>query len=165
MATVARPLASCAARWLYEQASAILELLKAYVNTALAWIDTQIIALRAFLAQYDIVAQGEEWLWEQFQAIIDNLRNSLSSAPPGPAADLCPEFFEYFMNPGKYMLDDSMAALNIFRERYKNKLSYMDEIDKLIQYWEQAKADLTHALEIIDDALYAALMREAAEVP
>jgi hypothetical protein len=44
-------------------------------------------------------------------------------------------------------------------------VSYMDDIDRLIAYWNQTKLNLVYALDVIDDALYRAYMAEADAVP
>ena len=63
------------------------------------------------------------------------------------------------------MVDINTSALTIWRERYKTVLSYMDEVDALLSYWEAVKADLVYTVEVIDDAIYLALMNTAQQVP
>jgi hypothetical protein len=41
----------------------------------------------------------------------------------------------------------------------------MDDIDRLIAYWTQTKANLVMAVDILDDAIYKATMDAAAKVP
>lgn len=165
MATPAQPLAKCILRWLYQQAAAVLKALKDFLLGIIAFIDAQIAWLRALLAQCDILSRAEKFLWDQLQKLYEELKNKLMSFPGGPLADLCPEFYAYFLNPAGFLLDDAMAALSIFRERYHNVISFMDEVDRLIMYWDQTKANLVGAIDIIDAALLEAMMKEAEQVP
>lgn len=165
MSTVAKPLATCILRWLYEQAAAILQLLKTFLLGLIAFIDAQIAILRAWLAQWDLLAKATELIWNQIQKVLDAIREAMTSVPQGPLAELCPEFYAYFLNPALYIFDNTTAALQRFKERFKNMVSYMDEIDRLIAYWNQTKLNLVYALDIIDDALYRAYMAEADAVP
>jgi len=165
MGSPARPLAKCVARWIYEQASKILETLKALLLSIIAAIDAQIAALRAWLAQWDVLAKAEEFLWEQFQKVIEAIREQLMSAPEGPLAEFCPEFYEYFLDPARSLFESAVSSLAITRESFHNMVSYMDEVDQLISYWEDTKIQLVASVQILDDAIYQALMREAEQVP
>jgi len=165
MTTPARPLATCILRWIYEQVAAVLEALKVFLLTLIAQIDTIIAFLRAWLAQWDFLARAEQFVYDLVQQAIDDIREQLTSIPGGPLQELCPEFYAYFLDPALAMFDRTVASLNIFRERYKNMLSFMDEVDRLILYWEQIKVDLLYAIDIIDDGIYQALARAASEVP
>ncbi len=165
MASPLRPLARCVARWIYEQASKVLEMLKAFILALIAAIDAQILVLRAWLAQWDILAQAEEFVWSQVEKIIEAIRDQLLAVPEGPLAEFCPEFYEYFLEPGRAIFENAVATLTISRERYKGMISYMDEIDQLISYWEQIKIQLVASLDIIDDAIYQSLIRESDQVP
>lgn len=165
MTTPARPLATCILRWIYEQVAAILEALKAFLMALIAQIDAIIAILRAWLAQWDLLAKAEQFVYDLVQQAIDAIREQLTSIPGGPLAEFCPEFYAYFLDPALAMFDRTVASLNIFRERYKNMLSFMDEVDRLILYWEQIKADINYAILILDDGIYQALARAASEVP
>jgi len=165
MASPAQPLARCVARWIYEQASKVLEMLKAYLLSIITAIDIQIAALRAWLAQWDILAQAEQWLWEQFEQVINAIREQLMSAPEGPLAEFCPEFYSYFMEPARGIFENAISSLTIYRSSYSDMVSYMDEVDQLISYWEQTKVQLVASVDIIDDAIYIALQNEAESVP
>lgn len=165
MASPVRPLAKCVARWIYEQASSVLEMLKAYLLSIITAIDVQIASLRAWLLQWDILAQAEQWLWEQFEQVIDAIREQLMSAPEGPLAEFCPEFYSYFMEPARNIFENSVSSLTIFRSNFADMVSYMDEIDQLISYWEDTKVQLVASVDIIDDAIYIALQNEAESVP
>lgn len=160
--TPARPLAFCVLRWIYEQISAILKLLKQFLLSILAFIDAQIAKLRAMLAQWDLLSKAEEALWSIVQKVIDEIRNAMLSVPNGPLAEFCPEFYSYFLDPAKGLFEAAVAALNVYRNRYKNMLSFLTYLDQLIAYWEQIKADLTYAIDVLDDAIHAALLKEAA---
>lgn len=158
-------LAKCVLEWIYSQIAAILEALKAILLALIAMIDAYIIWLRAWLAQFDILAQIEEAAWAVVQALIDQVRNMLTAIPDGPFKELCPEFYQLFTDPALQVFDTAVAGLTIWRERYKNVLSFMDEIDRLIGYWESIKLELQYTVEILDDAIYLALMDAAEEVP
>jgi hypothetical protein len=163
MTTPARPLATCILRWIYEQASALLQMLKQALLSILAAIDAQIAVLRAWLAQWDLLARADEYLNNLVQQIIEQIRNTLVSFPGGPLQELCPEFYSYFLDPALALFDTIVNALNVARSRYKNEISFMDEVDYLISYWEQIKADLLFAIEVLDDAIYKKLVVEAAQ--
>jgi hypothetical protein len=165
MATVAKPLATCILRWIYEQAAAILQLLKNFLLGIIAFIDAQIAILRAWLAQWDLLARATELVWNQIQTILDAIREAMTSIPQGPLAELCPEFYSYFLDPALYIFDTTTAALQRFKDRFLSIVSFMDDVDRLIAYWTQTKANLVIALDVIDDALYKAYMDAADAVP
>lgn len=165
MSSPARPLAKCIVRWIYSQLAPILQMLKNFLLGIISYIDAQIAILRAWLAQWDVLAQAEEFLWNQFQAVLDTIRNQMTSIPGGPLAEFCPEFYSYFLDPALALFDAAVAGLTLFRERFHNMISYMDEIDRLIAYWEQTKIDLMAAVEILDDAIFIALQNAASAVP
>lgn len=163
--TPTQALATCVLRWIYEQIAAILEALKAILLALIAFIDALILILKAWLAQFDILAILEEAAWAVIQALIEEIRNLLTSIPDGPLKELCPEFYQLFTDPALQLFDTAVAGLTIWRERYKNLISFMDEIEALLLYWEAIKADLVATVEILDDAIYLALMDAADEVP
>lgn len=165
MATAARPLAKCILRWIYEQIHEVLEKLKALLLRMIDAADAQIALLRAWLAQWDVLAKAEEFLWEQVQKIIEEIKNQLLSIVDGPDGAFCPEFYQYFLGPAYQLFDASVSGLTVFRERYHNMLSYMDEVDGLIDYWDQWKTDLVAAVEILDDAILIQTQELAEEVP
>lgn len=156
----ATPLAQCILRYFYSIESAILKALKAFLNTILSYIDAQIAKLRAFLAQYDLIARGEEILWNQFNAIIEALKSALTTVPEGPGLDQCPEFYEYFITPQVAYLEAVQEGASIYRQRYQGIISYMDELDALIAYWENVKQFIIYGVEVIDDAIVVAVQRE-----
>jgi hypothetical protein len=157
-------IAKCVLRWIYSQIAAILDALKAILLAIIALIDAYVIWLRAWLAQFDILSQIEEAAWAVAQALIDQVRSMLTAIPEGPIKDLCPEFYRLFTDPALQMFDTAVSGLTIWRERYKNVVSFMDEIDRLIGYWESIKLELEYTVEILDDAIYLALMDAAEEV-
>jgi hypothetical protein len=163
MATPARPLATCVLRWIYEQVSAILKMLKQFLLAILSYIDALIAQLRALLAQWDLLAKAEELLWNALQSLVEQIKNALLSAPQGPLAEFCPEFYSYFLDPAIGLLDANTAALTAIRNKYKNKLSILYYFDRQIAYWEQIKADLIFAIDVLDDAIHQALLVEAAQ--
>lgn len=165
MASPLQTVAKCIARWLYEQASAILQQLKAFILALIDLIDQQILLLRAILASMDILAQLEQAAWDRVEDALDAIRDALFQSVGGPGMDECPEFYQEIMEPAISMFENSVTALTVFRERHKNMLSYMDEVDEAILYWEGTKLQLVAILNVLDDALYAALMREAERVP
>lgn len=165
MSSPARPLAVCIIRWIYEQIKEILEKLKAFLLGIIEYIDLQIQSLRAWLAQWDYLAKIEQFVWDQVQKVIEEIREKLTTIPGGPLAEFCPEFYSYFMDPALDIFEAAVASLTLFRERFHNMISYMDEIDQLISYWEQIKTDLIAAVEILDDAIYIQMMKAAESVP
>ena len=110
MTTPAQPLATCILRWLYEQASAILKALRAFIELLIALIDAQILALRAAIAAIDPARLFQEYIWSVVELIIEEIRNVLNSGIPGPGADFCPEFYQYFSNPAIALLEAALAA-------------------------------------------------------
>jgi hypothetical protein len=165
MATPLRPIAKCLLRWIYEQASEVLQQLKKMLLWLINQIDLQIIALRAWAAQYDYIAQGEQWLWDQVSWFLDELMNQIKSAPKGPAADACPEFAAYVTDPLLGLLEAFTRSLNFVHEDLNSLVSFMDELDRLIGYWDNTKQDLVATVDIIDAALYEVLMNEAENMP
>lgn len=157
-------LAICILRWIYSQIVQILEMLKAILLGIIAFIDIQIAWLRAQLAMLDILSQIEQLAWAVFQGIVDEIRNRLTNFPEGPLKELCPEFYQLFFDPALQIFDTAVAAITVYRERYKNVVSFMDEVDALLQYWETIKTDLTNTIDLIDDAIFLKLMEDAAEM-
>jgi hypothetical protein len=165
MATVAKPLATCSLRWIYEQAAAILQLLKNFLLGIIAFIDAQIAILRAWIAQLDPVVRATEFIWSQIQKVLDAIREAMTAIPQGPLAELCPEFYSYFLDPAWYLYNTTVAALTRFKERFLSMYSFLGQLDRLLGYWEQSKANLIMAIDVIDDALYKAYMDSADAVP
>ena len=165
MATIARPLAKCVLRWIYEQVHEALEMLKNMLLTLIGILDAQIVALRAWLAQWDYIARGEQWLWDQVQKGVEEVRARLTQTPEGPLAEFCPEFYSYLTEPAVAIFENLVATLTIFRNRLHDTISYMDEIDYLISIYEQWKADLLATIEILDDAILVSLSKAGDQVP
>ncbi len=165
MATPIQPIAKCIIKWIYEQISWVLKQLKEFLLWLIGKIDAQIAILRAWLIQWDLIAKAEEFLWNQYERIIDAFINQLSALPEGPGAEVCPEFVEYFTDPVLGLLESLMSSLTPARERFNADISFVDEIDVAISYWTNTKNDLLVAVDVIDDATYQALAREAEAVP
>lgn len=165
MASPLQTVAKCIARWLYEQASSVLQQLKAFILALIALIDQQILTLKAILASMDVLANLEQAAWNRVEDAFNTIRDALFQAVDGPAGNECPEFYQQIMEPAISVFENSVTSLTVFRERHKNMLSYMDEVEEAIQYWEDIKTQLVAILNILDDALYAALLREAGRVP
>lgn len=157
--------ALCILNWLYAQVAPLLEALKAILLAIIQFIDTQILWLKAQLSLLDILKIMEEAAWAIVQALIDKIRDTLTAIPGGPLRDLCPEFYAMITNPALEIFDLSVAGLSIYRERYKNVLSFMDEVEALYQYWNTIKLELVALVESIDDAIYWAKMEAASAVP
>jgi len=147
----------CIVRWIYDQVAELLKKLKDALLAAIAFIDRQIDALRIILAQADILAQIEERLWGIFESFIEEIKNALFGGIPGPAEELCPEFYEFIMAPFRTILEGYVDIFSIYRERWKSLLSFMDEFEYLISYWESTKAYLLAMVDVLDDAIYTAL--------
>lgn len=162
MVTPLNTLATCVLKWIYEQASKILELLKQFLLGLLSYIDLQIAKLRAFLAQWDLLAKAEEALYNALMELIEQLKAAMLGIPQGPLAEYCPEFYAYFLDPAIGLLDANTAFLDAVRNKYKKKLSMLYYLDQQIAYWEQIKADLVSAIDVLDDAIHQALLIEAA---
>ena len=165
MATATNILATCTLRWIYVQASAVLKLLKAFILAFIAYIDLQIAFLRAQAAQWDLLSKAEQVAWDQFEEILNIIKDEMQALPQGPLPEICPEFYRELVEPTKNLYEATIVGLTYFRESNKDMLSYMDELDQAIAYWEATKALMAATLIVIDDALYAALMREAEDVP
>ena len=158
-------IAKCILEWLYAQVAPLLEALKAILLAIIQFIDAQIMWLKALLAQLDILKALEEAAWAIVQAIIDTIRNALTSLPGGPLKELCPEFYQMITDPALLIFDSAVSALTVYRERYKNVLSFLDEVEFRLQYWEGIKNELVALVESIDDAIYWAKMEAASAVP
>lgn len=165
MASPARPLAKCILRWIYEQIHQLLEMLKQFLLMLIEYIDALIAALYAWLVQWDVLAKIEQFIWDQVQEVIEQIRNALMNVPKGPLAEFCPEFYSYFLDPARSLFEAAVASLTIFRNRYKNMISFADELQQLISYWEQIKVDLIASVEILDDAVLAKTSELGEEVP
>lgn len=165
MATPARALAKCVMRWIYEQASAILQMLKQFLMGLISYIDAQIAILKAWLAQWDLLARAEEYIWNLVMQGVEEVREALMTTPDGPLAEFCPSFYRSFMDPALAIFNSLVESVTIFRNRFHDMISYMDEVENLIAYWEQIKVDLMAAIEILDDAIYLSLMNSADQVP
>jgi hypothetical protein len=154
-------LVACILDWIYKQAVQILEMLKAILLALIAAADAFILWLKAQLAILDVISQLEQAAWAVFQALVDAIRNQLLNFPEGPLAQLCPEFYQMFLDPALQYFDTTVAFITVYREKYKNVLSFMDEVEDLFAYWTQIKQELTDTVMILEDAILLA-MAEAA---
>jgi len=151
----------CIVRWIYDQVAELLKQLKDKLQQAIFFIDRQIDTLRLILAQADILAKAEEFLWNGFQGIIQQVKDALFSGIPGPEESQCPEFYEFIMAPFNLLLNNYTDIFSIYRERWKTMLSFMDEVDYFISYWTSTKEYLLALIDVIDDAIYMALENAA----
>lgn len=142
----------------------MLKILKNFLLGLIAFIDLQIAKLRAFLAQWDLLAKVEKIIYDKLNELIEQMKDAMIALPDGPLNDLCPEFYSYFLDPAISLLDANTAALSAVRNKYKNKLSWIYILEQQIAYWEQIKADLVSAVDVLDDAIHQALLVEAAEL-
>jgi len=157
----AKGLATCVIRWLYEAAAAVLKILKNFLNSMIAFLDAQVKLLRALLAQLDLLAKGEEIIWNLVKGIIDGIKSQFLTLPEGPAAAICAEFYNDYLEPAKGLLDAITAGLSVYRQKYLGIISFMDEVDTLISYWDNIKNLMGATVEVLDDALLIAMEREA----
>ena len=155
----------CILRWIYAQIAPLLEALKQIILAMIAYIDSLLLWLKAWLAQFDILAQLEEASWQLVQALLDAIRDALTNLPGGPLRELCPEFYQLLTDPALNLFDSAVSGLTVYRERYKNVLSFMDEIEILYQYWDAVKTELIALVDSIDDAIYWAMREAAQSVP
>jgi len=163
MPSGAQVVAKCIAEWLYEQGSIVLRALRSLIEKAILLIDAQILWLRAQIAQWDPAKYLEEYVWGVYEALINKIKNSLLGlnglGPPG--ADLCPEFYHYITDPLMALLEGSLSVFSIYKDRYFNMISLTSNFDRLLVYWTATKAQLEATLDVLDDALYNALINEA----
>lgn len=167
MATLSQALvndtiASCVFLWLYEQSSSILRALRSQLESVLILIDAQIQAIRATIAQNDAAKLVEAYTWNIYEAFIEKIKNGLMSGfqELGPGADVCPEFYNYITDPQLALLESSLDTFSIYKDRYFSMLSTADEFDRLLTSWTATKAYISAILDVLDDALYNALIIE-----
>lgn len=151
----------CIVRWIYDQVAELLQTLKEKLLFAIAFIDRQIDTLKLQLASLDILANLEERIWNIYQGFLDDLKNKLFGSIPGPDENLCPEFYEFILAPFRVLFTGYNDVFSIYRERWKNLLSFMDEVEYLLSYWESTKAYLVALVDVMDDAIYVALENAA----
>ena len=163
--SVLAPIAQCVLNFIYAAAVALLLMLKAFIESMLLFIDAKITELRALIAMTDLTKLAAEAVWAFFEALLDQLKNSLLGGIQdlGPASDLCPEFYEYFTDPVVALLD-SFSVFGVYKEVYVNAISMSSQFNKLLVYWETTKAVFVALIEVIDDAILLAKEREAADL-
>ena len=163
--SVIAPIAQCVLNFIYAAAVALLLMLKAFIESMLLFIDAKITELKALIAMTEITEMLSEAAWAFFEALLDQLKNSLLGGIQdlGPASDLCPEFYEYFTDPIVALLD-SFSVFGVYKEAYLNTLYASTWLNKLLVYWETTKAVFIALIEVIDDAILLAKEREAADL-
>lgn len=162
MATPAQPIAACIARFLYEQASAPLKALKSFIEQQIAYVDAQILILRAEIAAVEPAKFIAEYGWNTVERVIEEQKSNLLSKIAGPDPSLCPEFFTYITAPAVALLESSLAAFLPYKAKYQKFAYASAQLDELLLYWESTKAQLVAIQDVIDDAIYNALILEAA---
>lgn len=169
MATPAQPVATCIFRFMYEQSSAVLKALRAFIESGIVIVDAKILAIRVEIEANEPALILEKYVWDKQEAYINKIKsNILAGMPgpgggiPGPSPDDCPEFYQYIAQPSIGMLESSLAAFTPYKDRYMKLLSHSSRLDQLLTYWEAIKAQLLAILDVLDDALYNALILEAA---
>ena len=161
MATVSSTLARCVLDFLYNLASALLTMIKNILTSILLFIDAKILELRAIIEMLDVVKNLTDAVWAVTKELLDQLKNALLSGIQdiGPAAELCPEFYDYFTSPILALIE-SFSLFEVQKEKFAQSVSVVALFDELLLYWEGVKATLLDALTVIDDALFLAKERE-----
>ena len=159
------PIATCVLNFIYTAAVALLLMLKAFIESMLLFIDAKIAELLAFIAMMDLTLLAAEAAWAFFEALLEQLKNSLLGGIQdlGPASDLCPEFYEYFTDPVVALLD-SFSVFSVYKETYVNALSLTAQFNKLLVYWQTVKSVFVELISVIDDAILLAKEREALDL-
>lgn len=165
MATPLQPLAKCVLTYIYGLGVQLLDKLRALIEKLIQIIDAQILVIRAWLAQYDYVKIFQEKYWNVAKDVVDNFKNSLMGGIPGPADDLCPEFYHYLVDPMIGMVDAFEAAFLPMADNLFNTLSIIAYFDRLLVYWQGVKATLLAMLDAIDDAWFLATEALGNRVP
>jgi hypothetical protein len=160
-AAFAKQLAKCILTWVYQQAKAILDALRAFIEKIIALIDLQITALRAFIASIDPANIFNKFIWDNLVKLYEAAKNALLSGLPGPDPKICPQFYQFLTDPALALLEATMAVLESYRDKYLKFLSFTGFLNRLLSYWEGSKAMLRGFLDILDDALAQALLVEA----
>lgn len=161
MATPVPSVARCISRFFYDQNSASLKALRAFIEQIIVFVDAQIVAARAAVAAVEPARILEEFVWSKVELAIETQKSNMLSNLPGPAADICPEFYTYITDPAVALLEGSLAAFLPYKQRYQRFAYATDQFDDLVSYWESAKAQLLAILDVLDDALYNALILES----
>lgn len=156
-------IAKCILRWAYSQASAVLKAIRSVIEALILQIDQQILLLKAQIASQDPALLFEKFIWDKYESIIEEIKNTLLSGINefGPAQDICPEFYSYITSPAIALLEASTSAFTIYKDRYLSMVSFTDQLEKKLIYWELTKEQLRATLDIIDDAIYNALVTES----
>ena len=163
--SIAVPIAQCILNFFYGAASALLLMLKAFLESMLIFIEAKITELKAILAMADILALAAETAWAFFEAILEQLKNSLLGGIQGlgPASDLCPEFFAYFTDPVVALIE-SFSVFGIYKDALVDALSFSANFNRLFIYWDTLKAVFVELIAVLDDAILLAKEKEAAAI-
>ena len=133
---VIQSIAKCSLEYLYNAASFLLKKLRSFIEKIIVIIDAQILALRALLAEHDYVKKISEYVWNKVENKINEIKNMLLSGLPGPADNLCPEFYQYLIDPAIGLMDASLAAFTPYKDKWLRDVSIVDKLDRAIAYWE-----------------------------
>jgi hypothetical protein len=156
-------ISKCVLSWAYKQTSVYLRIIRDFIEKMILKVDQQILVLRAFIASRDPVLLFEKYTWNKYEEAVDAAKNILLSGITklGPAQDVCPEFYEYLTSPAIALLEAGFSFSEIYKNRYSSLLSFTAHLNTLLRYWETTKEQLRLTLDIIDDALYNALVVES----
>jgi hypothetical protein len=147
--------AKCVLDFLYSMALTALQILKAIILAMIAAADLYIQQLKAQILLLDLISTAEEIAWQVYEAILNALKEQLLFPEElGPYRDICPEFYALVTDPALALLDLATSGISVFRERYKQGISFKDEVEALYQVWVAYKNELVALVESIDDAIY-----------
>jgi len=165
MTTEALTLATCMVKWLYAVTSAVLKALRALLEGLLILVDAQILKVEALIAQYEPSRYAEEYTWGIYKALIDKLKTGMMAGfkELGPGAEICPQFYHYITDPQLALLESSLDAFSIYKDRYFSNVYYLNELNINTEHWELIKAQLSATLDVLDDALYYRLIVEGVD--
>jgi len=154
MTTPIQPITKCILDHLYSLTEDKLNQLRAIIEAAILLIDAQILWLRSQIQAYDIMEYvvGSKWLIAK--DAIDKFQSMLADGFGGPADDVCPDFYHYLVDPIIGMNQATLSALLPYKDKYGKLASATAQFDRLLAYWEAAKAFLFALLDVIDDAIY-----------
>lgn len=154
MTTPIQPISKCILEYLYGLTDAKLDELRTIIEGAILFIDAQILWLRAQTQALDIMEYVVGSKWIIAKEAIDKFQALLANGFNGPVDDVCPEFYHYIVDPIIGMNAATLAALLPYKDKYGKMMSATAQFDRLLAYWEGAKAFLFAMLDVIDDAIY-----------
>ena len=165
MATLAQPIVKCILDYLYSITDTQLDKLRAIIEAAIVFIDTQILLLKAQLAALDIPKNLTEAAWNIAEAFIEQIISTIAGGIPGPADDICPDFYQYITAPILQLNKATLSAFSPLKDRYMKYISVVYYFEELLSYWEQAKATMIAIMDVTDDAIYLAKEQLGNRVP